>query len=80
MVGVTGPIGSGFPQLGFPRRFAMKNVPSIREMTNFALKPTEFDSQKPRGDSQERRKYGLATAPPAPMEAIDNIGFSWVSQ
>jgi hypothetical protein len=24
MVGVIGPIGSGLPQFGFPRRFAMK--------------------------------------------------------
>jgi hypothetical protein len=29
MVGVTGPMGSGLPQLGFPRRLAMKNIPSI---------------------------------------------------
>src|SRR5271165_2100377 len=35
MVGVTGPIGSGLPQLGFPRRFAMKNVPSYRIRTFF---------------------------------------------
>src|SRR4029077_17201622 len=28
IVGVTGPIGSGLPQLGFPRRLAMKNIPS----------------------------------------------------
>src|SRR6202140_1896592 len=27
-VGMTGPIGSGFSQLGFPRRLAMKNIPS----------------------------------------------------
>jgi hypothetical protein len=26
MVGVIGPIGSGLPQFGFPRRFAMKNA------------------------------------------------------
>jgi hypothetical protein len=24
MVGTTGPMGSGLPQFGFPRRFAMK--------------------------------------------------------
>src|SRR5580698_4125005 len=29
IVGVTGPIGSGLPQFGFPRRLAMKNIPSI---------------------------------------------------
>src|SRR4029077_12257783 len=28
IVGVTGPIGSGLPQFGFPRRLAMKNRPS----------------------------------------------------
>jgi hypothetical protein len=27
IVGVTGPIGSGLPQFGFPRRLAMKNIP-----------------------------------------------------
>jgi len=27
MVGVIGPIGSGLPQLGFPRRFAIEKVP-----------------------------------------------------
>jgi hypothetical protein len=27
-VGMTGPIGSGLPQFGFPRRLAMKNIPS----------------------------------------------------
>jgi hypothetical protein len=26
MVGVIGPIGSGLPQFGFPRRLAMKNA------------------------------------------------------
>src|ERR1022692_611376 len=31
IVGVTGPIGSGLPQLGFPRRLAMKNIPSRYE-------------------------------------------------
>jgi hypothetical protein len=36
MVGVTGPIGSGLPQLGFPRRLAMKNVPSRRSQDLFA--------------------------------------------
>src|ERR1700691_2245414 len=32
IVGVTGPIGSGFLQLGLPRRLAMKNVPSRTRM------------------------------------------------
>jgi hypothetical protein len=26
IVGMIGPIGSGLPQFGFPRRFAMKNL------------------------------------------------------
>jgi hypothetical protein len=30
MVGVIGPIGSGLPQFGFPRRFAMKNAFPLR--------------------------------------------------
>src|ERR1700727_3129746 len=29
MVGTTGPIGSGLPQLGFPRRFAMLRCSSL---------------------------------------------------
>src|SRR5580704_13359358 len=32
-VGMTGPIGSGLPQFGFPRRLAMKNIPSSRIKT-----------------------------------------------
>jgi hypothetical protein len=27
MVGVIGPIGSGLPQFGFPRRFAIEQLP-----------------------------------------------------
>src|SRR5579863_8048912 len=30
MVGTIGPIGSGLPQLGLPRRFAMKNALSYK--------------------------------------------------
>src|SRR5713101_859094 len=33
MVGVIGPIGSGLPQLGFPRRFAMKTMPRTWDKT-----------------------------------------------
>src|SRR3974377_2197089 len=29
MVGTTGPMGSGFPQFGLPRRFAMKLQPAF---------------------------------------------------
>jgi hypothetical protein len=32
MVGVIGPIGSGLPQLGFPRRLAMKNAFPLKGM------------------------------------------------
>ena len=35
MVGVTGPIGSGLPQFGFPRRFAM----------NYCLSTEEYELQ-----------------------------------
>jgi hypothetical protein len=34
IVGVIGPIGSGLPQLGFPRRFAMKTMPRTWEDDN----------------------------------------------
>src|ERR1700690_4584385 len=33
MVGVIGPIGSGLPQLGFPRRLAMKIMPRTWDKT-----------------------------------------------
>src|SRR5437879_6818915 len=39
-VGTIGPIGSGLPQLGLPRRFAMKSMPrlfSIRYSFRFRL-------------------------------------------
>jgi hypothetical protein len=32
MVGVIGPIGSGLPQFGFPRRLAMKNAFPLQGM------------------------------------------------
>src|SRR6478736_9892766 len=32
IVGVIGPIGSGLPQFGFPRRLAMKNAFPLKEM------------------------------------------------
>jgi hypothetical protein len=34
MVGVIGPIGSGLPQFGFPRRFAMNYCLSTRGNMN----------------------------------------------
>jgi hypothetical protein len=40
MVGVIGPIGSGFPQFGFPRRFAMDGYASLQD--NFFI--SDFDS------------------------------------
>jgi hypothetical protein len=40
MVGVIGPIGSGFPQFGFPRRFAMDGYASLQD--NFFV--SDFDS------------------------------------
>src|SRR6267154_1513170 len=35
IVGVIGPIGSGLPQFGFPRRLAMKNYLSTSRGMNF---------------------------------------------
>src|ERR1700681_2860210 len=37
IVGVTGPIGSALSQLGFPRRLAMKNIPSYAWNKDFFL-------------------------------------------
>jgi len=36
IVGVIGPMGSGLPQFGFPRRFAMKITPRYVEMNTTA--------------------------------------------
>src|SRR5579875_908272 len=36
-VGTTGPIGSGLPQLGLPRRFAMYDLPSALEVTSRSI-------------------------------------------
>jgi hypothetical protein len=56
IVGVTGPIGSGLPQLGFPRRLAMKNIPSYAWNKDFFLNLSSmfFDSKKRPGDSPAR--------------------------
>jgi hypothetical protein len=39
IVGVIGPIGSGLPQFGFPRRFAMNYCLSTRGNMNFKNVP-----------------------------------------
>src|SRR5712672_2762546 len=39
MVGVTGPIGSGLPQLGFPRRFAMGKKTFLTKITATTMFP-----------------------------------------
>src|SRR5208337_789212 len=46
MVGTTGPIGSGLPQLGFPRRLAMKNIPSYGIRTSSSEVAIFFDSTR----------------------------------
>src|SRR5229473_3711721 len=47
IVGVTGPMGSGLPQLGFPRRLAMKNIPSSQWDKDFFFQVSiSFDSKK----------------------------------
>src|SRR4029077_4068094 len=57
IVGVTGPIGSGLPQLGFPRRLAMKNIPSYACNKDFFFKASMFfDSKKCPGDSRARKE------------------------
>src|ERR1700690_78504 len=38
IVGVTGPMGSGFPQLGFPRRLAMRKVSFYQRNDDFFAK------------------------------------------
>src|ERR1700722_1081808 len=61
IVGVTGPMGSGLPQLGFPRRFAMKSVPSIE---NNNLLPIYFDSTEgPRDSSASKEKVTRPSEP-----------------
>src|SRR5438309_74797 len=40
--GITGPIGSGLPQFGFPRRFAMMN--SVHPSLRICKRPKSLDS------------------------------------
>jgi hypothetical protein len=44
MVGVIGPIGSGLPQFGFPRRLAMKIAPRARDENTLQGFPAKLDS------------------------------------
>jgi hypothetical protein len=37
MVGTIGPMGSGLPQLGFPRRFAMKHAFRTKGELNLSI-------------------------------------------
>src|ERR1035438_3123342 len=56
MVGVTGPIGSGLPQFGFPRRLAMKNIPSRIKIKTDLLNAVSFDSKASARDFSTERK------------------------
>jgi hypothetical protein len=51
MVGVIGPIGSGLPQFGFPRLFAMNNCLSTQG-DDCAISAQLYDSRRPARDSQ----------------------------
>src|SRR5882762_1979425 len=78
IVGVTGPIGSGLPQFGFPRRLAMKNIPSYTWNKDFFFKASIFfDSKKRPGDSSAKRKpRPQILAPRPPWKLLIIIGFS----
>src|SRR5690242_331511 len=77
-VGVIGPIGSGFPQLGFPRRLAMKSNPSSLnlEMNSiFRMNLTNLDSPNDPKDSWCYRNVPRARSPTAAfceMKTIDS--------
>src|SRR5262252_8012177 len=79
-VGVIGPIGSGLPQLGFPRRFAMKIRSSVRELKCFQPAiPTYKDScgaARDASDIGSRQKQQDTTASPdKSLETSDSTGF-----
>src|SRR5258708_22180390 len=75
MVGVTGPIGSGLPQLGFPRRFAMGKKTFPTKNDSPTVFPEEFDSKKCTRDSCPLQKSARAYASPRTkhtMRTTDN--------
>src|ERR1700694_5326199 len=54
IVGVMGPMGSGLPQLGFPRRVAMKITPRIRNKNPRKKDDADnLDSRGLAGDSRQ---------------------------
>jgi hypothetical protein len=53
MVGVIGPMGSGLPQFGFPRRFAMNYCLSTRGNMNYQTLVTIRFSAAARGFSEK---------------------------
>jgi hypothetical protein len=66
IVGTTGPIGSGLPQLGLPRRFAIVNwLPALpidllmaqppKRMSKISSDPTRFDYEHAQNDSAPGR-------------------------
>src|SRR5208282_4218441 len=55
-VGMTGPIGSGLPQLGFPRSLAMKSIPSSGIRTSSSAVAIFFDSTRGLGDSPAKKE------------------------
>src|ERR1017187_6889311 len=64
MVGTTGPIGSGLPQLGFPRRLAMKNIPSCTwDKDFFFFKPLPCLIPRSAQGIHRRRPQTLAPRP-----------------
>src|SRR5258708_6930619 len=83
MVGVTGPIGSGLPQLGFPRRFAMGKKTFPTKNDSPTVFPEEFDSKKCKGNSFPLKKSAGVYAPRSNkhrMKTINNNSFPAVSQ
>src|ERR1017187_8478643 len=81
IVGTTGPIGSGLPQLGLPRRLAMKNIPSRGIMTASIKSLSALIPRRAPGIHPEKGKpVRQILAPSAHLEAIDNNRFLYVSQ
>src|ERR1700704_216653 len=60
MVGVTGPIGSGLPQLGFSRRFAMGKKTFPSKDNGYYSVSLRFDSKKCTRDSCPLQKSATA--------------------
>src|SRR5713226_645293 len=69
IVGVTGPIGSGLPQLGFPRRFAMGK----KTLSNVKITTSSVNSLSLIPKNVFGIHVSLKKAPVTPNSALPNL-------